>query len=263
MNIDTKNLFNNLDVAIKNNKPNRYPKMENAVSFSMIIDNSDNSDNSDNNKKNISDECDISDMSDISCILADSFNDLDDSSLNNFSCSDINNSYNGSSAIPITINNNHNPNNSSDEDSNITLLSETPPDPFVSIEKRSRLRWVDDTHASKCENCKNTFRMFLRRHHCIKEGTPITMLNGMARKIEDIIPTTHIPSWDETNNNINVIDGIVNSLMNQGMEPCRTITLQDGRKLEATSDHKILVTGQENKPYYVMVKDLNSSHRVV
>lgn len=54
--------------------------------------------------------------------------------------------------------------------SGYSITAETPPDPFVCIDTRNRLKWVEDSATSKCHNCRQTFSMFFRRHHCRLDG---------------------------------------------------------------------------------------------
>lgn len=73
------------------------------------------------------------------------------------------------------------------------VLAETPPDPFITIQKRTRLKWVDDSHASRCNICNEKFRMFLRRHHCRICGN---IFCGTCSDNWHVIPEciNHIPS---------------------------------------------------------------------
>jgi hypothetical protein len=75
------------------------------------------------------------------------------------------------------------------------ITAETPPDPFISIQTRTLLRWVEDNHAPKCGICKESFRMLLRRHHCRSCGG---VFCGNCSNNWDTIPEciTHIPSAD-------------------------------------------------------------------
>jgi hypothetical protein len=161
-----------------------------------------------------------------------------------------------------SLNNDENPD--FDETVERMITAETPPDPFISIQTRTLLRWVEDSNAPKCSNCKASFRMLLRRHHCIAENTPVTMMNGMARKIQSFKINTRLPAWDQVKNNLNIVDGSNNAVLDQGREPCMEIILEDGRNLIATSDHEILVVPKgEIVPRYVMMKDLTPNHQVV
>ena len=199
-----------------------------------------------------------------------SFNKYNNSTMRN----NINNNsiiYNKSSPISIGDGSNNNNNNNNDSDSDIDfedslsqmMTAETPPDPFITIQNRTRLKWIDDNNALKCNKCEEEFRLFLRRHHCILKGTPVTLANGMARKIEDILHGSIIASWDLTKKNV-VQNGIVHNNFDQGLQPCMKITLEDDRQLITTSDHKILsITNEDKEPKYRLMKNLNTNHRVV
>jgi len=101
-------------------------------------------------------------------------------------------------------------------------------------------------------------------HNCILEGTPVTLSNGMARKIEEVYPTQKLPSWDPDMKNIDNNSKFTDALMDQGFESCLKITLLDGRELVATPDHEILAIGPENsEPEYIQMQNLTSNHKVV
>lgn len=105
--------------------------------------------------------------------------------------------------------------------------------------------------------------MFFRRHHCLIAGTPVTLSNGMSRKIEDICEGQYLPSWNPQRNNIDCNEGKVNTLFDQGFQPCLKLVLEDGREIIATSDHKLLAVLDQELPKYVMMKDLTNSHKIV
>lgn len=142
------------------------------------------------------------------------------------------------------------------------LLSETPPNPMENLIKRTRERWVEDSSTSECHKCHTTFRIYRRRHHCIKEGTEVTLSNGMSRKIEDIYKDQHVPSWNPDKNNMDLIEKRVDAVFDQGYENCFELTLQDGRTLAATSDHQILASTPRGLEY-VKMSDLVPSDRLV
>jgi len=52
-----------------------------------------------------------------------------------------------------------------------TLFINSPPDPFSLYSKRTREKWVDDNSVTKCKNCKSTFRIYRRVHHCRSCGS--------------------------------------------------------------------------------------------
>ena len=142
------------------------------------------------------------------------------------------------------------------------MYGETPPNPINYLTKRTREKWVDDSSVSKCKTCKNTFRIYRRRHHCILAGTKISLSNGMARKIEDIYPGQKLPSWNPRIRN--VTNKEVDTLFDQGEEPCLRIVLEDGRELIATPDHKVLtIPAGEKEPRYIVMANLTTEDRVI
>lgn len=156
--------------------------------------------------------------------------------------------------------------NETDEDSDDlfqnAIMSETPPDPFTTIQSRTRLRWAIDSNSTNCQNCKKDFRIYRRRHHCIIKGTPITLATGKTVKIEDIKPNLYIKSWDTMR--LNITNGITGALLDQGYEMCFKLKLEDGRELISTLDHKILcILSEDTIPKYVMMKHLTPSHRII
>ena len=161
--------------------------------------------------------------------------------------------------VKSEIINNH-INSETEEEEDKFLCINSPPDPFSTYSKRTREKWVDDNSVSKCKACNSTFRMYRRRHHCILEGTSVTLSNGTARKIEKICPAQSLPSWDGGNVNCKP----ANALLDQGWEPCEKLILEDGREIIATSDHKILAISETDKtPTYVQMNHLTLDHRVM
>ena len=60
----------------------------------------------------------------------------------------------------------------SEEEPDIFIESiNSPPDPFSLYSKRTREKWVDDNSVTKCFNCKSTFRIYRRVHHCRNCGS--------------------------------------------------------------------------------------------
>lgn len=180
---------------------------------------------------------------------------------------DIQGIYNTSPSIPIhtPLSEDDNKSDSSedfDESLDRMMMAETPPDPFIRIQSRTRLKWVNDNSSPGCNQCGEIFTIFVRRHHCILEGTPVTLSNGMACKIETVISGTKIPSWNQ--HNITVHDGFVNNKMNQGLRSCMRMVLEDGRELVATPDHEILSFAPgDTEPVYRSMETLTSKHWIV
>jgi hypothetical protein len=72
-------------------------------------------------------------------------------------------------------------------------FGETPPAPTAIFTKRVREKWVDDSSFTKCKNCKATFRVYRRVHHCRQCGGSFcdycTRYRSKIPKIIKKIPT--------------------------------------------------------------------------
>jgi len=171
---------------------------------------------------------------------------------------------NNNKTEPIKIkNNNFEPESSSDEDFEDKvnrIVSETPPDPFMAIQSRTRLRWVDDANVDKCSLCNEAFRMFLRRHHCLIEGTLVTLSDFSTKKIENMKVGESVLSYNFSKNIIE--PGIVDAVFDQGYEKCFRMELTNGKVLIATSDHRFLTHFNEQYEW-TMVKDITLDHFLV
>jgi DNA-directed RNA polymerase II subunit RPB2 len=87
---------------------------------------------------------------------------------------------------------------------------------------------------------------------CLKEGTLITLSSGISLKIENMTDCNYnVLGWSEKE------DGIVKArqtyFLSKGKRPCIELTLEDGRKISYTNDHKLLTTDNE----WIKVKDLD------
>ena len=87
---------------------------------------------------------------------------------------------------------------------------------------------------------------------CALEGTLITLSTGLSLKIENMSSCNYnVLGWSEKEN------GIVKSkqthFMSKGKRPCIELTLEDGRKVSYTEDHKLLTIDNE----WVKAKDLD------
>ena len=87
---------------------------------------------------------------------------------------------------------------------------------------------------------------------CTREGTLITLSSGISLKIENMTDCNYnVLGWSEKE------DGIVKArqthFLAKGKRPCIELTLEDGRKVSYTDDHKLLTTDNE----WVKVKDLD------
>lgn len=133
--------------------------------------------------------------------------------------------------------------------------------PFQTVQPRTRTRWVEDNSVSRC-SCGETFGMFFRKGHCILSGTPVTLSNGLSIPIENVLPNSNVQSYDIDKCKVNINDGVVNANFDQGLNPCMKLTLEDGRELISTADHRIL-TMYKDTNIYTQMKDITKDHKII
>ena len=86
----------------------------------------------------------------------------------------------------------------------------------------------------------------LKSCFCFVAGTMITMENGLSYPIEKLCKESNIQKlvgWD----NDGFIQTFHGGVVKQGIKDVIELTLQDGRKLKCTPDHKLLVFNEEDK----------------
>jgi aconitase A/intein/homing endonuclease len=76
---------------------------------------------------------------------------------------------------------------------------------------------------------------------CIAAGTPVLLADGTSRRIEQLPGEGGARVWGPTAKR-SLATATQTELMNQGERECVAVTLQDGRQLICTEDHKILCT---------------------
>ena len=87
---------------------------------------------------------------------------------------------------------------------------------------------------------------------CESEGTLITLSSGLSLKIETMTACNYnVLGWSEKENGI--VKAKQTHFMAKGKRPCIELTLEDGRKVSYTEDHKLLTVNNE----WVKVKDLD------
>jgi DNA-directed RNA polymerase II subunit RPB2 len=87
---------------------------------------------------------------------------------------------------------------------------------------------------------------------CELEGTLITLSSGLSLKIENMSACNYnVLGWSEKENGI--VKAKQTHFMAKGKRPCIELTLEDGRKVSYTEDHKLLTVDNE----WVKVKDLD------
>ncbi len=87
---------------------------------------------------------------------------------------------------------------------------------------------------------------------CSTEGTLISLSSGLSLKIENMSACNYnVLGWSEKENGI--VKAKQTHFMAKGKRPCIELTLEDGRKVSYTEDHKLLSTDNE----WIKVKDLD------
>jgi DNA-directed RNA polymerase II subunit RPB2 len=87
---------------------------------------------------------------------------------------------------------------------------------------------------------------------CESEGTLITLSSGISLKIENMFDCNYnVLGWSEKENGI--VKATQTHFLSKGKRPCIELTLEDGRKVSYTDDHKLLTADNE----WVKVKDLD------
>ena len=144
---------------------------------------------------------------------------------------------------------------------------------FDGIQRCSRWRWVEDNSVNRCGKCKIDFGWttklgmpyMIRKHHCIVEGTPVTLSTGMAIPIENVKVGQMVPAWDETTASLDP-HASVSAVLDQGISTeCMEIVMETGQTLQTTTDHLVLsLDDTENVPSYRKASDLVvNKHRLV
>jgi ribonucleotide reductase alpha subunit len=75
-------------------------------------------------------------------------------------------------------------------------------------------------------------------NECLVGDTKVSTTNGLSYNIEDLVENVNVYGWNKLDNCINVSDKI--NHLNQGIKDTIKLTLQDGRIIECTKNHKIL-----------------------
>lgn len=94
--------------------------------------------------------------------------------------------------------------------------------------------------------------------HCLEENTPVIQPCGMARCISDIVKDDKVFGY--SNNGVGPQECV--AVADQGKRETVKITLEDGRVLQATPDHRILVKREQGNEW-VNAGDLKMDDQVV
>jgi intein/homing endonuclease len=132
---------------------------------------------------------------------------------------------------------------------------------FSTIEKRSKLKWVDNNSVTQCVKSNIPFGYSILgngRHHCIAEGSNVTLSDGTSCVIEEMgemlkMKRTSIYSWNDKEKNMSPSE--FNTFLNQGENECLEIILEDGRSLVVTNDHQVLTANSFTKAQDLVIGD--------
>ncbi len=97
----------------------------------------------------------------------------------------------------------------------------------------------------------------LHKTFCVSAGTNVALPGGVARPIEHLLSASSVYGWSEHENGVR--PARLEAFVKTGTKSCLQVTLQDGRTLTCTPDHRVRTTSG-----WVEAKDLLSgTHRVV
>jgi len=102
----------------------------------------------------------------------------------------------------------------------------------------------------------------LKSCFCFVAGTMITMENGLSYPIEKLCKESNIQKlvgWD----NDGFIQTFHGGVVQQGIKDVVELTLQDGRKLKCTPDHKLLVYNEDDKFEWIEALKIKMNSKLV
>jgi phage/plasmid-associated DNA primase len=76
---------------------------------------------------------------------------------------------------------------------------------------------------------------------CLAGNTSISLPSGISFSISKMVDSQQILSWDPANNEIHT--SISDGLIDKGIQECLTLTLEDGRTITCTPNHRFLTSG--------------------
>ncbi|KAL7751080.1 Cytochrome c oxidase assembly protein cox11, mitochondrial [Sorochytrium milnesiophthora] len=77
---------------------------------------------------------------------------------------------------------------------------------------------------------------------CLAAGSMVAGVDGLGRRIEDAVGARLVLTYAEEPAGNGVVAGTSNKLLEQGAKSCVAVTLEDGRTLVCTDDHRLLTT---------------------
>lgn len=80
--------------------------------------------------------------------------------------------------------------------------------------------------------------MFTLILQCLAAGSQISLANGISLPIETLMENTKVMAWDEKTKSL--IPANQSALLVQGVKDCVTLTLEDGKEITCTPNHRFL-----------------------
>jgi len=97
----------------------------------------------------------------------------------------------------------------------------------------------------------------LHKTFCLSAGTQVALPSGVTRPIEDLIAGPSVYAWSETEDGVR--GARLDAVFRTGRKECVQVTLQDGRTITCTPDHRIRTTDG----WVEAGKLTTSKHRIV
>ena len=103
--------------------------------------------------------------------------------------------------------------------------------------------WARDLF-EKGKNCREVFPMFMLTFICLDGNTPISLSSGVSITLKNFSQNLfNTFSWDPENKGITYSD--VKKFLEKGVQKTVTITLQNGKQISCTPNHKFLTINHE------------------
>ena len=94
---------------------------------------------------------------------------------------------------------------------------------------------------------------------CIAAGSLVSMSDGRSLPIEDVPVGSSVLSWEDGGARSGLAPAVVLNKASKGSRPCYQVTLQDGRRLMATAEHRLLT----REGQWVEVQQLSVGDRLM
>ena len=97
----------------------------------------------------------------------------------------------------------------------------------------------------------------LHKTFCLAAGTAVSLSSGITRPIEQLAAGSSVSAWSETEDGVR--GARLDAAFRTGRKPCVRITLQDGRTIVCTPDHRVRTT----EGWVEAGRLVASTHRIV